>query len=127
MADMGGQIDKMVSFIHFEAKNKKEEILAKAKQDEVVDDVKRLKEMKTKWSRLAEAPMPAKQKLELGRSLEIYEADEASIRCHDGGGAGRLLARSCWPLAALPTLCPAPDVHGAQPCSRRPAAGAPAP
>ena len=33
MADMGGQIDKMVSFIHFEAKNKKEEILAKAKQD----------------------------------------------------------------------------------------------
>ena len=33
MADMGGQIDKMVSFIHFEAKNKREEILAKAKQD----------------------------------------------------------------------------------------------
>jgi vacuolar-type H+-ATPase subunit E/Vma4 len=33
MGDMGGQIDKMVSFIHFEAKNKKEEILAKAKQD----------------------------------------------------------------------------------------------
>ena len=30
---MGGQIDKMVSFIQFEAKNKKEEILAKAKQD----------------------------------------------------------------------------------------------
>ena len=30
---MGGQIDKMVSFIHFEAKNKREEILAKAKQD----------------------------------------------------------------------------------------------
>ena len=26
MADMGGQIDKMVSFIHFEAKNKKEEM-----------------------------------------------------------------------------------------------------
>ena len=33
MGDMGGQIDKMVSFIQFEAKNKKEEILAKAKQD----------------------------------------------------------------------------------------------
>ncbi len=33
MADMMGQIDKMVSFIHFEAKNKSEEILAKAKQD----------------------------------------------------------------------------------------------
>ena len=33
MAEMGTQIDKMVSFIQFEAKNKKEEILAKAKQD----------------------------------------------------------------------------------------------
>ena len=37
---MGGQIDKMVSFIHFEAKNEKEEIFAKAKQDK---EAKKLK------------------------------------------------------------------------------------
>ena len=73
MGDMGGQIDKMVSFIQFEAKNKKEEILAKAKQDkeakklEVVhreklkidaDFNKRIKNVDTQTKMCAPGPFP---------------------------------------------------------------------
>jgi hypothetical protein len=73
MGDMGGQIDKMVSFIQFEAKNKREEILAKAKQDkeakklEVVhreklkidaDFNKRIKNVDTQTKMCAPGPFP---------------------------------------------------------------------
>ena len=109
MADMGGQIDKMVSFIHFEAKNKKEEILAKAKQDkeakklELVhreklkidaDFNKRIKNVDTQNKMCAPrplAPPPFAPREPAGRPAR-GELRFVRERCEDGAGAAEALS-----------------------------------
>ena len=87
MADMGGQIDKMVSFIHFEAKNKKEEILAKAKQD--------------KEAKKLELVHREKLKIDADFNKRIKNVDTQNKMCAPRPLAPRLLRRTSPPVGLL--------------------------
>ena len=87
MADMGGQIDKMVSFIHFEAKNKKEEILAKAKQD--------------KEAKKLELVHREKLKIDADFNKRIKNVDTQNKMCAPRSLAPRLSRRASPPVGLL--------------------------
>ena len=87
MADMGGQIDKMVSFIHFEAKNKKEEILAKAKQD--------------KEAKKLELVHREKLKIDADFNKRIKNVDTQNKMCAPRPLAPRLSRRASPPVGLL--------------------------
>ena len=98
MAEMGGQIDKMVSFINFEAKNKREEILAKAKQD------KEAKKLETVHRERLKIEADFNKKIKNVETMEKMCATRPAPLCswEVGGGGVRAARVVLWLRCMLP-------------------------